>query len=66
MDEKLEILCVKDLEKILKISKSTMLRWRHSGDFPEPMHLGGRSVRWTKKQIDTWILSLHEENVKNP
>ena len=40
------------------ISRSTMLRWVKSGDFPEPVQLGppgSRAKGWVEKDIEDWL-----------
>ncbi len=42
--------------KRLKISPTTLWRWRKAGVFPEPIRLGGTNlIGWPSSQVDEWI-----------
>ncbi|MDE0237493.1 MAG: AlpA family phage regulatory protein [bacterium] len=36
------------------ISTTTLHRWVSGGEFPAPVRLGGRSVRWRVSDLDRW------------
>jgi prophage regulatory protein len=40
------------------LSKSSIYRKMEIGDFPKPVNLGGRTVRWLSIDIDNWIAGL--------
>ena len=44
------------LEKLFKVSPSTIYRWIKEGKFPAPIHLGAHMVRWKVSDIEAWIL----------
>jgi prophage regulatory protein len=44
------------LERV-NISKTSMYSWMKSGDFPQPVRLGPRSVAWRRSDVDAWIES---------
>ncbi|MBR2574245.1 MAG: AlpA family phage regulatory protein [Loktanella sp.] len=39
----------------LGIHISTLHLWRRNGQFPEPLQIGPRTVRWTGQQIADYI-----------
>lgn len=46
---------MKDLIKLLTISRWTILRMIESGEFPKPVGLGPKSPRWPVNEVDDWI-----------
>jgi predicted DNA-binding transcriptional regulator AlpA len=60
----LDILRSRDICAALKITKPTLLRWRHDGTFPEPIvfsrNVGDgspRSVGWRRSTYEEWLAS---------
>jgi len=49
------------LEEMLGISRSTIYRLMEDGDFPRPIKLGRRAVRWKSEDIDDWLLGQAKE-----
>ena len=37
------------------LSRSTIYAYKKEGMFPEPIHLGRRSVGWIEQDIENWI-----------
>ncbi|PDT55152.1 transcriptional regulator [Sinorhizobium sp. NG07B] len=46
---------VKDVCRLLAVSRTTLWRMRKDGSFPEPIPMYGRMIRWPKPQVDEWI-----------
>ena len=44
-----------EVEHLTGISCSSIYRSMRAGDFPEPLHVSSRSVRWRADEIHTWI-----------
>ena len=56
-----------DVEKITKISRSEIYRRLNMGDFPAPVHIGTRCVRWRYSDVQRWIATISGDNaVKKP
>lgn len=55
MDDMPILLSFDDLQKILKISRSTVIRWEHLGKFPKRINLGENSIAWRKDEIKEWL-----------
>ena len=36
------------------VSKDTIWRWRRKGDFPSPMKLSEKTVRWRLSDLEEW------------
>ena len=43
------------LEEMLGISRSTIYRMMHVGEFPRPIKLGRRAVGWREDEIEQWL-----------
>ena len=37
------------------LTRSTIYRLMRAGEFPEPLKLGPRAVRWRATEIESWI-----------
>ena len=46
-----------DVEKRCQISRSAIYRLMRTGQFPEPIRIGPRAVRWSESEIDAWLAS---------
>ena len=44
-----------EVEELCKIARSTIYRGIHAGEFPPPVRVGKRAVRWLKSEIEIWI-----------
>lgn len=58
-----ELLTVKDLTEVLKISRGNVYRLVADGILPAPSYaLGVRSPRWRKDELEAWIDEDRERN----
>ena len=46
-----------EVEARCGISRSTVYRLMRSGQFPTPIKVGPRAVRWPASEIEAWIAS---------
>jgi len=46
-----------ELIKLLRISRSTLWRWRRYKLFPQPIQIGERTQFWNLNDIDQWIVN---------
>ena len=46
-----------EVEKVVSLSRSAIYRLMRSGDFPEPIQVGTRAVRWRLSEIQEWLES---------
>ena len=37
------------------LGRSTIYRLMRNGDFPEPLKIGARAVRWRESEIEEWL-----------
>jgi len=44
-----------EIEKLLKISRTTIYRWLKEGQFPTPVRFGANMVRWKVTDIEVWM-----------
>jgi len=51
----LQFLRIRDVCRLLRISKPTLWRLRRSSDFPPPTQLSDRAIGWSRDDIQTWI-----------
>lgn len=42
-------------EMLYGISNATLYRWIKTQNFPQPIPLGPRCVRWSEAEVDAWI-----------
>lgn len=43
------------VEQLTGLSTSSLYRAMHRGEFPEPLRVSTRSVRWRNDEIQAWI-----------
>ena len=47
-----------EVERRVGIGTSTLYRMMRDGEFPEPLKIGARAVRWPESEIETWLGTL--------
>ena len=47
-----------EVEARCGIARSTIYRLMNEGLFPQPLRIGGRTVRWLESEIIVWLASL--------
>ena len=47
----------REVEKITGMSRSSIYRLMQEGEFPRPVGVGPRAVRWKVSDIEAWIES---------
>ena len=52
-----EYLTRKEVESLLKVSRTTLYEWMKCGLFPRPIRVGLKAVRWPRRDIDAWFAS---------
>ena len=55
MDDFDRLLRRTDVEVRTGLTRSTIYRLMRAGEFPEPLKLGPRAVRWWATEIESWI-----------
>ena len=45
----------REVQTRLGITKSTLYRWMLAGEFPRPISVGPRSVRWPESEVAAWV-----------
>ena len=45
----------KEVETRCGIARTTIYRLMRCGQFPEPLKVGPRAVRWLESEIETWL-----------
>jgi prophage regulatory protein len=53
--EQMRLLRRREVEERTGLSRSTIYEWMRTGQFPRPIALGTRSVRWQQHDVDAWI-----------
>ena len=48
------------------LSTSTIYRLMRSGDFPSPVRVGKKAVRWAECEIDEWLAGLPRATGEHP
>ena len=49
------ILRIEEVMEVTRLARSTIYAMIKSGDFPRPIRVGGRGVRWKLSDIDLWL-----------
>ena len=55
MTQEIQLVKVRDVEKMLGVSRATVYRMMKHGHFPRPIHIAPSSVRWERSVIDQWL-----------
>lgn len=58
-----QLLDVQDMLGILKLSKSTLLRYIDDGRVPQPIYIG-RSPQWHLRTVEQWLEETHRVKVR--
>ena len=46
----------REVEQMVGLSRTSIYRLADSGDFPHPIRVGPRAVRWRLRDIEQWML----------
>jgi prophage regulatory protein len=52
------LISIKELCKVLDVSRATIYRWTAEQSFPAPVRLGRHSVRWRVEEVQAWMGNL--------
>ena len=52
-----QLLTRQEVEKRCRIARTTIYRLMRAGQFPEPIKIGPRAVRWPESEITSWVES---------
>ncbi len=55
-----------EVEKLCKLSKSTLFRLMRAGKFPRPICIGPRAVRWRAAELEAWLSGRPYSNGDKP
>ena len=61
-----ELLTRRDVEKRCRIARTTIYRLMRVGQFPEPIRIGPRAVRWSQREIEAWLASRPRATGERP
>ena len=50
-----ELLTRPQVEAMLGVKKSAIYQWMRERDFPTPIRLSPRAVRWKASEIEKWL-----------
>ena len=50
-----QLLTRPEVESRSRLATSTIYRLMRSGQFPEPIRIGPRAVRWRASDLDAWL-----------
>lgn len=48
------LVSLKDVCKLVGVSRSTIYKWISDGNFPQPIRIGKRAVRWSSQALVVW------------
>ena len=46
-----------EVEALIRMSRSAIYRLMRTGQFPEPLRIGPRAVRWKRSEVEHWLES---------
>ena len=49
------LISCRDLQARVALGRSTIYRLISKGQFPRPVKIGGKAVRWVVSEIDAWV-----------
>ncbi|MDP8927274.1 MAG: helix-turn-helix domain-containing protein [Actinomycetota bacterium] len=55
MQERDELLTIKQLAELLQVPVPTIYRWRHLGEGPRGIRVSGRHVRYRRSDIEAFL-----------
>lgn len=55
-----------EVEERCRISRSTIYALMRKGQFPQPLRISSRGVRWSQKEVDKWIASRPRATGEKP
>ena len=60
ISQRWELLTIEEVCAMTRMSRSTVYKKVKSGEFPKPIRLGRRMVRWRRWEVVKWISSRPE------
>ena len=55
----MQIVTFLELTKILKMNKDSIRKLIKSGEFPKPLNMGTKKLRWLLSDVEIWIKGLN-------
>ena len=55
-----------EVERRCQISRSTIYKLMRAGAFPEPLQIDPRAVRWSQREIESWIAARPRATGERP
>ena len=52
-----QLLTRAEVEARTRLSRSAIYRGMREGNFPEPLRIGPRAVRWRESELEAWLAS---------
>lgn len=52
------MLHIDEVVELTGLSRSTIYKKMAKGEFPKPLKLGERAVRWRQSEVEAWLASL--------
>jgi len=61
----LEVYRIRELTKLLKVSKECIYLWIRKNKFPKPLKLGARTSVWLKEDIEKWLKEKKKGEIRH-
>ena len=61
-----QLLTRREIEKLCRLSRTSIYRLMRAGQFPEPIRIGPRAVRWPQSEIESWLASRPRATGERP
>ena len=65
-DIKTRLLSRREVQRTCGLAKSTLYRFMRTGNFPEPLKIGPKAVRWRSDEIQEWVESRARARGESP
>ena len=50
-----QLITCKAVQDRVSLGRSTIYRLVAAGQFPQPVRIGGKAVRWLVREVDGWV-----------
>jgi prophage regulatory protein len=55
--DRVEMLRIAQVKKIIGLSRSTIYSLISQGSFPRQVHMGPKAVAWISSEVQTWVVA---------
>ncbi len=56
-----QLLDADQVARLVHVNKQTVLRWHRTGSMPQALRISDRTLRWSSRAIDAWLLQRQKQ-----